>query len=205
MKGSRIVVITSLVVAALTESGRIPPAQAESLAGHWHLTFYGRCVNSPQNLQACRALQSPAVFAAMGVAGTVLTVRGIGDYVTDARGRYTVRFVTAISERAPHAEAPGQCNNAAVFHAIFNGTCREEGSGHGHIARGGTGMLDFWQDDAMGWWDGPRPVRFAESTPTDTMNPACAGVLDTAGFMKLFGFERVPAGISARLVLTHRR
>ena len=181
------------------------PAQAESLAGHWHLTFYGRCVLSAQNVQACAALQAPAWFAVYDRPGATLVVRGTGEYVADARGRYTVRFVTTISERVPGAAAPTRCDNSTVFDTVWTGTCREVGSGHGHIAPGATGMDDFWQDDTSGHWTGRPPVPFASGGPSDTMNPACPGTLGTAQFLRLFGIRHVPAGIQAKLILTHHR
>jgi hypothetical protein len=191
---------------AATISDPQPAAQAkESMAGHWHLVFYGKCVDSRSNLQACAALQGPAAFPIMGVPGTVLIVKGVGDYIADARGHYTVRFITDIIERAPHARPPRACSNVLVFGAIYNGTCQERGTGHGHIAPGRTGMPDFWQDDTAGVWSGSPPARFADATPTDTSNPACPGVYDTKRFMALFGFKTVPVGITAHVVLIHHR
>lgn len=66
-------------------------------------------------------------------------------------------------------------------------------------------MPDFWQDDTAGVWKGRPAVAFADSSPTDTLNPACPGTLDTRQFMALLGVHHVPSGITAKLVLTHRR
>jgi len=199
----RLTLTAGVALAALV--GTLHPAHAEKemLAGHWRLLFHATCVLNPRTVDACRTLQAPATFAVVGVMGASLTVNGIGDYQADARGRYTVHFTTTVIEHVPHGLAPAHCTNALVFDGIYSGACREEGWGHGHIAQGRTGMADFWQDDATGWWDGSPPARFAESSTVDTFNPACPGVYNTARFMKLFGYRTVPPGITARLVLTH--
>jgi hypothetical protein len=176
----------------------------EMLSGHWHLVFYGKCVMDSHNLQACRSLQGPASFAVTNVPGATLEVTGIGDYTSNRMGHYSVRFATSISERVPHVGAASRCSNATVFLQTFTGTCREQGSGHGHIAMGITGMPDFWQDDTHGTWNGTPGVHFAAGGPSDTFNPACPGTYNTARFLRLFGFRTVPSGITARVVLTHR-
>jgi hypothetical protein len=202
MRLSRIV----LLAAAWTAGLATQPAHAdkEMLAGHWHLDFYGRCAMTAENVTACRYLLGPATFAAMDVPGAVIAVRGIGDYVSDRSGHFSVRFSTSISERVPHHGPAAACDNDTVFLGLVTGTCREVGTGHGHIARGITGMPDFWEDDSAGYWSGPPHARFASSSPTDAFNPACAGSYDTARFMWLFGIRHVPAGVVARVVLTHR-
>lgn len=182
----------------------IPAAGAESFAGHWHLLFHGTCVLNVANQQACRDLQGPAEFPVFNTVGASLSVLGVGDYISDAHGHYRVRFTTTIREIVPRGRAAVQCNNWLVFSSTFTGTCIERGTGHGHIARGRTGMPDFWQDDATGYWQGPHPARFSETTSTDTFNPACAGNFDTKRFMAFFGYHGVPRGITARVILTHR-
>jgi hypothetical protein len=177
---------------------------AEMLSGHWHLVFHGKCIMNSDNLRACRSLQGPATFAVMNVRGATLDVTGIGDYTSNRTGHYSVRFTTWISEHVPHAGASLHCDNTTVFLGTFTGTCREQGTGHGHIGMGITGMPDFWQDDAQGTWNGTPASRFATGGPTDTFNPACPGTYNAARFLRLFGFSAVPAGISARVVLTHR-
>jgi hypothetical protein len=178
-------------------------AESENLAGHWHLYWYGRCSITVENQQACRDLQSPATFPAIGLPGAVLTVVGIGDYQADTRGHYAVKFTTTITERVAGLPAPRHCDDWLVFGREFNGTCREVGFGHGHIAPGRLRMPDFWQDDTTGSWNGHPGARFSVSGPTDTFNPACPGSYDTARFMKLFGYRTVPRGIVAHVVLTH--
>ncbi|MGH2441654.1 MAG: hypothetical protein ACRDFX_00625 [Chloroflexota bacterium] len=199
-----IVVPAAAILALATCSGSAARADKDTLAGRWHLSFYGKCVNTPRNLSACIALQQPATFPVMGKSVTVLVVRGTGTYISDARGRYTVRFVTSITERVPGITSRVHCSDPAVLYTEFSGTCTERGSGHGHVALGGTGMKDFWQDETAGRWSGTG-APFAETSPTDTFNPVCAGTLNTAKFLGLFGFKHVPAGITARLVLTHHR
>ncbi|HEX6506351.1 MAG TPA: hypothetical protein VF221_01850 [Chloroflexota bacterium] len=189
---------------SITLTGRSVRAEQEMLAGHWHLDFYGRCVITAGNEKACRLLQGPASFAATSVPGATLTVRGIGEYISDRSGRFSVRFSTWITERVPHAGRPSRCDNAAVFLGVFTGTCREVGTGHGHIAAGMTGMPDFWEDDTTGSWSGPSHARFATSGATDTFNPACPGTYDTKRFLELFGVRPVPAGIEAHVTLVHR-
>jgi hypothetical protein len=193
-----------ILASALLLAGTAP-AGAEDFSGHWHLIFYGRCANAPANWAACAALQGPARFAIFGRTGTVLTVRGVGDYISDRAGRYTVRFWTTVTEEVPGAHRPQQCTDALVFDGVFNGTCREHGGGRGHIAPGRTGMPDFWQDVTHGVWDGSPPAPFVTTVPTDTFNPACPGRLDTKHFLALFGIRRAPAGITASVVLTRRR
>ncbi len=178
-------------------------AHAESFAGRWHLLSYTRCVNTPANEQACRTLQSPSIFAVMGVRGGTLTVRGDGQYVSNVAGQYRVRFVTTITESVPGGHRPAHCDNTTVFTTAFSGICREVGQGHGHISLGGTGMPDFWQDDTAGSWQGQAGGRFATSGPTDTFNPVCAGTLNARQYLALFGYRSVPRGISMRIVLTH--
>lgn len=199
----RLVALLTTVFASVTAFSR--PAVAEDFSGHWHLVFYGRCANRPANRQACAALQGPARFAVFGNRGTVLTVRGVGDYVSDSAGRYTVTFWTTVTEEAHGAGRPVHCTDALVFDAVFNGTCREVGSGRGHIAPGRTGMPDFWQDETSGRWLGNPPISFVTTSPTDTFNPACPGHLNTGQFLAIFGIHRVPRGIFASVVLTHRR
>jgi hypothetical protein len=183
-----------------TQSAR---AEKDMLAGHWHLDFYGKCVVKPGNGQACRYLLGPASFAAMNVRGAIISVRGIGDYVSDRSGHFSVHFRTWIAERVPHYGAPARCDDATVFLGLYTGTCRETGSGRGHIATGITGMPDFWEDDTAGFWDGPAHTPFASTGATDTFNPACAGRYDTKRFLGLFGVRPVPSGITARVVLIH--
>ncbi len=179
-------------------------AEKEMLAGHWHLVFYGKCVMAPVNLNACRSLQGPATFAVMNVPGATLEVKGIGDYVSDKTGKYSVTFRTWVTERAPRTGRPAHCDNSTVFFGVFTRTCLEIGTGHGHIAKGVTGMADFWQDDTAGYWAGNPPAHFVTGGPTDTFNPTCPEVYSAKKFLSLFGFKSVPAGITARVVLTHR-
>ncbi len=207
----RLTLAIGIILATLAGAMHPAHAEREMLGGHWRLLFHATCVLTPRTIDACRTLQAPATFAVIGVVGASLTVNGIGDYQADSRGRYTVHFTTMVIEHVPQGSAPAHCSNALVFDGAYSGACREEGWGHGHIAQGRTGMPDFypvkgghtWQDDATGWWDGTPPARFAESSPVDTFNPACPGVYNTARFMKLFGYQTVPSGITARLVLTH--
>jgi hypothetical protein len=180
-------------------------ADRDSLAGHWRLDFYGRCTMSPANTRACGYLLGPAWFAAMRHPGAVIAVHGVGVYVSDAAGRFSVRFTTWITERVAHAGPPARCDNRTVFLTNFTGTCRETGAGHGHIARGITGMPDFWEDETAGTWNGPTHAPFATGGATDTFTPACAGRYDTRRFMRLFGVTTVPGGITARVVLVHTR
>lgn len=206
MKCRRLTIILCVLVLLPVSVRSARTVQAkEMLAGHWHLVFYGRCVLTAANLQACRDLQSPAEFPITSVPGATLIVIGVGQYIADARGHYTVHFTTTITERVPHGRQVRQCNNTVVFTTNFNGRCEEEGWGHGHIARGRTGMDDFWQDDAHGFWRHNPSAHFAESTTIDTLNPACAGTLNTTQFMALLGDKFVPSGITARLALTHRK
>jgi len=191
-----------LALLVLVVTARPPAhANAESLAGRWHLVFYGKCVLTATNAHACGVLQAPAWFAVYSHPGATLVVRGLGDYRADSRGRYTVRFVTTITEHVPGAR-PISCANSTVFDEVWNGTCREIGTGHGRIAPGATGMDDFWQTDTQGYWTGSHEP-FATSGATDTFNPACPGRLGTAAFLRLFGIRHVPSGIEAQLVLTH--
>ena len=192
------------LVGATTQVSAQDREPREMLSGHWHLVFYGKCVMDSHNLQACRSLQGPASFAVMNVSGATLEVTGIGDYTSNRTGHYSVRFTTSIVERVPHVGAASRCSNATVFLQTFTGMCRERGSGHGHIAMGITGMPDFWQDDTHGTWNGTPGAHFAAGGPSDTFNPACPGTYDTARFLRLFGFRAVPAGITARVILTHR-
>lgn len=206
---SRIARATSAVFVAILSfmsigSAYSAHAEKEMLSGHWHLVFYGKCVINSQNGAACRALQGPATFAAMTVPGATLEVKGIGDYASNRAGHYTVRFSTWVTERVPGAGRPAHCDDTTVFSGTYTGTCREQGTGHGHIAKGITGMPDFWQDDTSGAWNGNPPARFATGGPTDTFNPTCPGTYDTKRFMRLFGYRTVPAGITARVVLTHK-
>jgi hypothetical protein len=194
-----VIFMCGLVWAEFDTSNQV--VDAESLAGHWHLTFYGKCVQTANNVQACRDLQSPATFGIMGVPGSTLTVTGTGDYISDASGRFTVTFVTKITELWRRGHRPALCSNTLVFHGAYNGTCQERGTGRGHIAAGKTGMVDFWEDETSGEWNGNPGTRFFDAIPTDTMNPACPGVYNTARFMRLFGYTHVPPGITARLVL----
>jgi hypothetical protein len=190
---------------ALSSTGRARViAEKEMLSGHWHLVFYGKCVMSRANLAACRSLQGPATFAAMNVPGSTLEVKGIGDYVSDKTGKYSVTFKTWVTERVAGAAHPAQCNNTTVFFGAFTGTCLEIGTGYGHIAKGITGMSDFWQDETTGYWKGTPPAHFATGGPTDTFNPTCPEVYSAKKFLALFGFKSVPTGITAHIVLKHR-
>jgi hypothetical protein len=193
--------IISLIPAAF---GSLPAhAEKEMRAGHWHLDFTGTCKMTPANVHACQMLLGPATFAAMSVTGASISVHGVGVYVSDRSGHFSVRFTTWITERVPHAGPPTECDNTVVFLGQFTGACRETGTGHGHIARGVTGMPDFWEDDTAGTWSGKERARFVSTSSTDTFNPACAGTYNTQRFMKLFGIHPVPSGISARVVLIH--
>jgi len=185
----------------------IMPAHADkdSLAGRWHLAFYGKCVITPANRRACSDLQSPAEFAVFDVPGSTLIVAGSGDYFANAKGEFTVSFVNTIIESTPHGRKPLHCSNALVFEGTFTGTCVQHGFGHGHIGKGHATMNDFIEDDASGWWEGTPPSRFLEVGTVDTNNPACPGVFDTTRFMATFGYKVVPKGVSARLVLVHHR
>jgi hypothetical protein len=49
------------------------------------------------------------------------------------------------------------------------------------------------------------PAPFVTTSPTDTFNPACPGRLDAKHLLAVLGIRRVPAGITASLVLTRRR
>ena len=198
--------ITILATLALPASPvrALHARESEMLSGHWHLVFHAKCIMDTHNLQACRSLQGPATFAVMEVRGATLDVLGIGDYTSNRTGHYSVRFTTWISERVSGIGGPSHCDNAIVFLKTFTGTCREQGTGHGHIAMGITGMPDFWQDDTRGVWSGTPAARFAAVGATDTFNPACPGTYDAARLLRLFGIKTVPADIFAHVVLTHR-
>jgi hypothetical protein len=185
VRNPRLALACLVVVAAFfpLPTTLVRAATSSPYAGHWHVTLYQSCVNTRRNRQVCtRLFQTP--FRAFGVNGTSLTVQGPADYTVDSSGHFTSHFREVVTESAPGHRPITTCKGLKVVPTLWTGSCIFTGSDSGHIARGATGLPDFWVDHA--------------TSKLDTEIPVVPATFDTAQLLALIHLRALP-GVTARM------
>jgi hypothetical protein len=187
-------------IAALVQMRDSGPAMAaDGFAGHWHVTTYVRCVSTLYNNLACQKISGGA-FAAFAKKGVSLTIRSVNDYTVDARGRFQGHGSSVITEKAAHHGPLHDCDPGDIGDTLWTGSCYTAWRGTGHVARGRTGLPDFWLDSGVSSIHGLGPQR-AHHLPfhasSDSGIPAVPGVYTTKRYLDFFKLTPV-SGLTIR-------
>jgi hypothetical protein len=187
-------IVLFLVGAALAlPTKQTQTAHASGLEGHWVVGYFARCDHNSQNTAACNALLGPVDSLLNSL------------YITgDEEGHTHIQATFEVTEHTPGAK--NLCS-PDIFSQPFNGTCRETEIDTGIIKQGITGLPDFWITDETAIFYSQPPVTVhdpagASSYPLDIGDPAVPGFYDTARYLKLLGFNSVPPGVLAQLVVS---
>lgn len=193
----------SAMVAAAAATAVAPTAShaapAGSAAGKYHLTSSLKCVDGPQNAQACAKVDS-STYPVMGKRGTTFMDRVDGRFSVDSHGKMTYALTEWLTERVPGKSALCSAKSGAVE---FNGTCRLTETGKGFVRKGATGLLDFWVTQVSITFHGPRVTHEnATVKGSDTEAPAVSGHWNASSYLRLLGVHSVPAGIAFSSTVT---
>ena len=196
-------VLAALAIVATASAATIRAAPV-GIAGRYHVVFQLTCRNTPQNAHAC-ATADNAQYPVFGKTGTFFTDNTLIDAVVDKQGKVTFKLNEVITEHGvPHAGAYCGENIGTV---AFNGACRvTQTGGKGYIAKGATGMMDFFANESTITFYGRTAKSIHVKAPKgfDTLAPAAAGHWNTARYLALVGVKTVPSGITVSLVNTRR-
>jgi hypothetical protein len=198
----RHVLVALTVIAALSGSLFSVPAIASSpnLAGHWRVTYYLRCAHAAQYGPACAMAAQIKLPLPDEKNATFVTQRTL-DIISDARGRFTFQSKVTTIEQVGRSKE--QCHSYLETTGTLAGICAMISRGKGHIARGKTGLPDFWMEQRTTVYRGQRTYQIKRSTTLDTLTPAIPGSWDTAYLMSLHGYPPPPPGFVFRLSIMH--
>jgi hypothetical protein len=200
----RTVAVFLVVLCFASLESPVSARASSSFAGRWHVSTVITCSNSKSYHYTCDQAAGEDL-AAFGTRGTVVTLRSTTNYVVGKTGKFSVHATDLIIEKAPHRGSPGSCDPNHISDDLWTGTCRITIAGHGHIARGKTGMSDFWYDRGTSTVRGggpfrPHVIHFSRSS--DSGIPAAPGVYRTARFLALLHLRPV-SGVTATRHITH--
>ncbi len=178
------------------------PAMAASpnLAGHWRVMYYLRCSNAVQYAPACEAVGQIKLPVVTDKRAVLVAQRSL-DIVSDARGRFTFQSRVVTVQQA--SKGTQRCNTYREETGILTGICEMASKGKGHIAKGKTGLLDFWMEQRTTIYRGRHSSQITRSTTLDTLTPATPGSWDTAHLVSMHGYAAPPPGFVFRLSIMH--
>lgn len=178
------------------------PAMAANphLAGHWRVMYYLRCSNAGQYAPACATAAQIKLPVVDEKHATFLAQRTL-DIISDARGRFSFQSRIITIEQAPGSIE--RCHSYEEETGTFTGICEMASHGKGHIARGKTGLLDFWMEQRTTIYRGHHSYQITRSTTLDTLTPATPGSWDTAHLVSMHGYPSAPPGFVFRISIMH--
>ncbi len=174
-------------------------AAGPNLAGHWRVVYYLRCSHALQYAPACAAAAQIKLPVVDEKNATFVTQRTL-DIFSDARGLFRFQSRVITLEQAPGSNE--RCHSYEEEVGTFTGICEMASHGKGHIARGKTGLLDFWMEQRTTKYRGRRTYQITRSTVLDTLTPATPGSWDTAHMGSLHGYAG-PPNFVFRLSIVH--
>jgi hypothetical protein len=202
MRAQRLASIAAAFGILMLGSATTRPTAAASTAGRYHVVLLLTCRNTPQNAHACATADNQQ-YAVFGKTGTTFTDSSTVDAVVDSQGKVTFKLAEVVTEHGvPHA---GPYCGENVNAVAFNGSCRiTQTGGKGFIAKGATGMMDFFATEStISFFGHPTQSIHAKAAKgIDTLAPAVVGHWNTARYLALLGVKPVPTGITAALTVT---
>ncbi|HEX6506337.1 MAG TPA: hypothetical protein VF221_01780, partial [Chloroflexota bacterium] len=156
------------------------------------------------NIPACQAIAGSS-FAAFSMQDATLTIHASSAYTVDSGGRFKGYGSSTIAESAAHHGSIPDCNPEKMVRRLWTGTCYSAWQGRGYIARGKTGMPDFWLQRGTTTIHGTSPYaphRITFSQPSDGGIPAVAGTYTTSRYFAIYRLASV-RGVTVRTVVTH--
>lgn len=197
----RLLVALTILAASFGTLPATPTRAAElSLAGHWRVTYYLRCSNAMRYALACAMAAQIKLPVVDEKNATFVTQRTL-DITSDARGRFTFQSRVVTLEQAPGSSE--RCHSYQEDIGTLNGICEMASRGKGHIARGKTGLADFWMEQRTTVYRGRRSYQITRSTTLDTLTPAIPGSWDTTHLVSMHGYSAAPPGFIFRLSIMH--
>jgi hypothetical protein len=198
----RLLVALTIVASAscALSSTSTTAATTQSLAGHWRIMYYLRCSNAVHYAAACAMAAQVKLPVADEKNATFVTQRTL-DIISDARGRFTFQSRVTTIEQAPGSNE--RCHSYMEETGTLPGICEMVSHGKGHIARGQTGLPDFWMEQRTTVYHGHRDYQITRSTVLDTLTPATPGSWDTARLVNLHGYPAAPPGFDFRVSIQH--
>jgi hypothetical protein len=171
-----------------------------SLAGGWHVMYYLRCSNAVQYAPACEAVGQIKLPVVTDKRAVLVAQRSL-DIVSDARGRFTFQSRVVTVQQA--SGGTQRCNTYQEETGTLTGICEMVSHGKGHIAKGKTGLLDFWMEQRTTVYRGHHTYQITRSSTLDTLTPATPGSWDTVHLVSLHGYPTAPPGFVFRLSVMH--
>ncbi len=175
-------------------------AAPQSLAGHWRIMYYVRCSDAVHYAPACAMAAQVKLPVADERNATFVTQRTL-DLTSDAHGRFSFQSRVTTIEQAPGSTE--RCHSYLEETGTLTGICEMLSHGKGHIARGQTGLLDFWMEQRTTVYHGHRDYQITRSSLLDTLTPATPGSWDTARLVNLHGYPVAPPGFDFRVSIQH--
>jgi hypothetical protein len=175
-------------------------AASSNLAGHWRVVYYLRCTNAVHYAPLCATAAQIKLPIADEKNAIFLTQRTL-DVISDARGRFTFQSRVVTIEQA--LGSVERCHSYEEETGILTGICEMASKGKGHIAKGKTGLLDFWMEQRTTIYRGRHSSQITRSTTLDTLTPATPGSWDTAHLVSMHGYAAPPPGFVFRLSIMH--
>jgi hypothetical protein len=196
-------ILATLAILMLRPAATLQAARV-STAGRYHVVLLLTCRNTPQNAHACATADNQQ-YAVFGKTGTTFADSSTVDAVVDSHGKFTYKLAEVVAERGvPHA---GPYCGENVNTVAFNGSCRiTQTGGKGFIAKGATGLKDFFATESTINFFGrtTKSIHVKDAKGIDTLAPAAAGHWNTAHYLALLGVKPVPSGITVTLTVAHR-
>lgn len=196
-----LVALTVFAASCCVVSSTPTLAAGPTLAGHWRVVYYLRCTRAQQYAAACATAAQIKLPVADEKGATFVTQRTL-DITSDARGRFSFQSRIITLEQFPGATE--RCHTYEEETGTLTGICEMTSHGKGHIARGKTGLLDFWMEQRTTLYRGHHSYHITRSTTLDTLTPATPGSWDTAHLVSMHGYPAPPPGFVFRINIEHR-
>jgi len=175
-------------------------AATQSLAGHWRILYYVHCSDAVRYGPACAMAAQVKLPVADEKNATFVTQRVL-DITSDARGRFSFQSRVTTTEQSPGLAE--RCHSYLEQMGTLTDICEMVSHGKGHIARGMTGLPDFWMEQRTTVYRGHRNYQITRSNLLDTLTPATPGSWDTARLVNLHGYPVAPPGFKFRVSIQH--
>jgi hypothetical protein len=195
--------LAAVAIAAAALCSTHATGRAASVKGHWQSTFTVLCHNSSDNAALCRHFFGN--LRAVGKTGTTLEQQGTDVYTVAASGQYSDRGQMTLWETA-RARKPTNCGTDPGAR-LFDGQCVITWTGHGHITAGPNGLSIFYEDAETIKFAGAKGTLNLQGSQANSgpPTPAKVGAYPVSWAANAVGIKRVPAAVTAELIITRGR
>jgi hypothetical protein len=178
-------------------------SRASNLTGHWHWAIQGKCVDEPSNPHACDQMLTMGLHV-YDIRVTSLIYRGVDHISVGAGNRFTEHGSATFSAQSPGGVALSACDPNLMQRELFRRTCHVTWRGVGHIARGGTFLLDFFSDSGKLTYKNRAITYYVSYTAAgDSLIPAVARTYSSRQYLDLVGQAQFMPGITISLKVKH--